>query len=59
MPRVPRQRRKFTPEQMIVALTEAKGMTTVAARILHCNLRTVEAYAKEYPQVAEVKRQEK
>jgi len=59
VPRVPRYRRKFTPEQMIEALTEAKGMSTVAARILHCNLRTVEAYAKEYPQVAEVKRQEK
>src|SRR5215831_19496923 len=55
VPRVPRYRRKFTPEQMIEALSEAKGMSTVAARILHCNLRTIE----EYPQVAEVKRQER
>jgi len=43
---------------MIEALKEAKGMVTVAARLLHCDLKTVENYCKVYPQVAEVRRQE-
>ena len=43
---------------MAEALKQAKGMTTVCARIMHCDLKTVENYVKEYPQLAEIKRQE-
>jgi hypothetical protein len=46
-------------EQMCDALRQAKGMNSVAARLLHCNVQTVENYARLYPQVAECKRQEK
>jgi hypothetical protein len=46
-------------QQMVDALQQAKGMATVAARLLHCDLRTIENYAKVYPQVAEVRRQER
>jgi hypothetical protein len=59
IPRLPRYRRKFTVDQVILALQEAKGMTTVAARILHCDLKTLEKMARDFPQVAEVKRQER
>jgi len=57
--RKPGTYRKYSADQMIAALKEAKGMNTVAARLLHCDLKTVENYCKVYPQVAEVRRQER
>jgi hypothetical protein len=57
--RKPGTSRKYTIDQMVDALHQAKGMNTVAARLLHCNLSTIESYAKAFPQVAEARRQER
>ena len=50
---------KYTVEQVIDALRQAKGMSTVAARLLHCDLKTLDNYVRGFPQVAEVRRQER
>jgi len=44
---------KFTPAQMIAAITATKGMKTLAARQLGCDYKTVVAYIERYPEVAE------
>jgi len=50
---------RFTQEQMITALQQAKGLVTVTARLLHCSPSTVEVYIERYPAVAEARRQER
>lgn len=52
-------RQRYTQEQVIGALAQAKGMTTVAARLLNCAPNTVQAYIDRYPAVAETRRQER
>jgi hypothetical protein len=47
--------RKYTPEQIIGALEECKGMIAPAARRLGCDRNTIKRYMKEYPAVAEAK----
>ncbi len=50
---------KFTPDEVIAALAEAKGMVYVAADILHCVPQTVYNYIKRYRSVArELERQD-
>jgi transposase-like protein len=44
--------RKYTPEQMIKALEESKGLIAPAARALGCSRDTVRSYMKEYAEVA-------
>ena len=42
---------RFTQEQMIRALTEARGLKMVAAEALHCDRATVHRYILRYPKV--------
>lgn len=44
---------KFTPQQVIDALTAARGMRTLAARSLGCAYNTIRRYIETYPEVAE------
>jgi hypothetical protein len=48
--------RKYTPEQIIGALEECKGMIAPAARRLGCDRNTIKRYIKEYPAVAEAEK---
>jgi hypothetical protein len=41
----------FTPEQMVAALRETKGLIYLAAKRLGCHPHTVSNYAKRYPEV--------
>jgi hypothetical protein len=43
---------KFSYEQVIDAVVQAKGLTTVAARILKCDPNTIRRYQREYASVA-------
>lgn len=43
----------FKPQQVIDALTAARGMRSLAARALGCTYRTVQRYINEYPEVAQ------
>jgi hypothetical protein len=52
-------RQRFKPDEVITALSQAKGMTTVAARLLGCVPNTVQAYIDRYPAVAEARAQER
>lgn len=45
----------YTAQQMIDALTETKGLVSLAARRLGCHPDTVRAYIKRYPTVAQAK----
>ena len=47
--------RKFTPEQMVRALEESKGLIAPAARALGCSRDTIRSYIDEYAEVAEAK----
>ena len=51
--------RKYTQAQMLTALEQAKGMTTVAARLLGCAVDTVYAYLERYPALEAAKRQQR
>ena len=42
---------KFTPDQMIEAIHESRGMVYVAARAIGCTPQTVYNYAKRYKKV--------
>ncbi len=44
---------KYTPEQVIEALGETRGLVSLAARKLECDAATVRNYAKRYKAVAE------
>ena len=44
--------RRFTPAQIISALTQTRGMVTLAAERLVCDAETIYNYAKRYPAVA-------
>ena len=46
---------QFTAQQMIDALVKAKGMTTIAAKYLGCDYKTVKRYIDKYPTVAAAK----
>ena len=48
---------KFTAAQVIAALEQARGMTTIAARILNCSPNTIRRYIRQYPSVAEAQRE--
>ena len=48
---------KFTAAQVIAALDQARGMTTIAARILNCSPNTIRRYIRQYPSVAEAQRE--
>jgi hypothetical protein len=43
---------KYSYEQVVDAVVQAKGLTTVAARILKCSPDTVRRYQREYASVA-------
>ena len=47
--------RKFTPEQMVRALEESKGLIAPAARALGCSRDTIRTYLEEYSAVAQAK----
>ena len=47
--------RKYTPEQMIDALEESKGLIAPAARALGCSRDTIRSYLEEYSDVAQAK----
>ena len=47
--------RKFSPEQMIKALEESKGLIAPAARALGCSRDTIRKYLDEYGEVAQAK----
>jgi hypothetical protein len=51
--------RKYTQQQMLTALEQSKGMTTVAARLLGCAVDTVYAYLERYPALAAAKAQQR
>jgi hypothetical protein len=51
--------RKYTQAQMLTALEQSKGMTTVAARLLGCAVDTVYAYLERYPALAAAKAQQR
>lgn len=50
---------KFTAEQVANALRETKGMTTLTARKLGCDWKTVQRYVRTYATVAEVLKEER
>lgn len=52
------RKEKFTPEQVIGALHETKGMTTLAARRLGCDFVTLQRYVRVYPAVARALKEE-
>ena len=45
--------RKFSPEQMVRALEESKGLIAPAARALGCSRDTIRKYLDEYGEVAQ------
>jgi hypothetical protein len=45
--------RKYTPEQIIGALEECKGMIAPAARRLGCDRNTIKRYLREYGEIAQ------
>jgi DNA-binding transcriptional MerR regulator len=47
--------RKYTPEQMIEALTESRGLIAPAARALGCSRDTIRSYLQEYTAVSQAK----
>ena len=47
--------RKFSPEQMVRALEESKGLIAPAARALGCSRDTIRKYLDEYGEVAQAK----
>jgi len=50
---------RYTAEQVISSLHEAKGMITLAARRLDCHPDTVRSYVRRYPTVADALREER
>lgn len=42
---------KYTPEQVIRAIEDTKGLVTLAARRLNCHPNTIRNYAKRYKSV--------
>lgn len=50
--------KKYTADQMVTALTETRGMVTLAARRLGCDVKTVRRYIREFPTVAQAQRDE-
>lgn len=51
---MPRPQR-FTPEQMVTALTACKGLVYLTAKRLRCDPETVVRYCKRYPAVQAAK----
>ncbi len=49
------RKEKYDPEKMAKALTKCKGMVTVAAREIGCDVGTMQAYIKKYKLVAAAK----
>ncbi|MEM9043422.1 MAG: helix-turn-helix domain-containing protein [Pseudomonadota bacterium] len=49
--------RKFTPDEMIAALRQARGIKAAAARILNCSRNTVDKYIAENPDVMSAARE--
>src|ERR1051325_5568320 len=49
------RKQRFTPDQVIAALTSTKGMVYLAARHLACDADTIENYCKRYPKVQAAK----
>jgi len=50
---------KFTPEQMIRAIEETKGLITLTARKLGCTAETVRGYARRYASVRKALEEER
>lgn len=51
--RPPIQRQRYTVQEVIAAVREAKGIKAAAARLLGCDWYTVHRYAQRYPRVQE------
>ena len=47
--------RKFTPEDIIGALEQSRGLIAPAARALGCSRATIRSYIDEYAEVAQAK----
>ena len=47
--------RKFTPEDIIGALEQSRGLIAPAARALGCSRATIRSYIDEYTEVAQAK----
>lgn len=54
-----RAQERYTAQQVIAALRITKGMTTLAARRLGCDHKTVQRYIREYESVAQALREER
>lgn len=52
---IPTNTERYTAEQMVDALLKAKGLVSVAAKMLGCTPRTVHAYINRYATVAQAK----
>lgn len=50
---------KYTPEQIIKALADTRGLVSLAARHLGCSPTTIRSYAKKYKSVAEALKEER
>jgi hypothetical protein len=46
-------KQRYTPDQVVYAIQETRGLVTMAARHLGCTPDTVHNYAKRYPKVAD------
>lgn len=50
---------RYTPEQMVAALHQGRGLQTMAARILGCSRQTVDRYVRRYAACREAIREER
>lgn len=58
-PKRGKKKDRFTQEQMIAALKQARGMKAIAARSLGCDWQLVNSYCKKYPAVGKVCEEER
>lgn len=50
--RPPSKAERFTPDQIVAAIQQARGLVTVAARKAGCSTETIRTYCGKYPQCA-------
>ena len=47
------RKQRYTVAMVVQAVRDTKGLLTLTAKRLGCNVKTVDAYAKRYPEVAQ------
>ncbi len=50
---------KYKPDQIIAALKQTKGKTYLASKALGCDFKTIQNYAKRFPEIQEVIEEER